>query len=216
MWGDRVQPVVRQVISILRPYGEWVALILLLVTVSGILESVGMSSFVPLLLTLADGNVKVKTEEPGIFAYYVRFLDGYPLHGARLESRVVKVGEAVSIVVVLFSQGVTVVALYTLILLMSCRATVVATATLAALTVGLQGLSRISECVGYRQHEIVREFRIFGTEVILGIRQIKVFSAERRLIERWAQFIDQLSRLSLRLRAFAFLPHPLGETRVPM
>jgi ABC-type multidrug transport system fused ATPase/permease subunit len=241
---------------------------------SSILESAGISLLVPLLLTLADAGAKLGTEDLGVFTFYLRLVNGYPvahrvqlivafllgaivlknlfgyagrLLGARLElwavrdlreriferymtspyhffldrkqgrllndliTESVTVGEAISILVASFSNGVTFVALYTLMLLISWQATLVATGTLGILMIGLQGLSWIGRRLGYARQGIVRDFMAFGTEVILGIRQIKVFSAESRLIKKWAEFAHQISQASLRLRAVSLLPQPLGE-----
>ena len=109
------------------------------------------------------------------------------------------VGQAVSTFVVLLSNVVTVLALYVLLLVISWQATLVATVTFAVLTAVLQSLSPISKRLGYLRQRLTRDIVAFGTEVILGIRQVKVFSAESRLIKRFTEFAHQVSQANLRL-----------------
>ena len=53
--------------------------------------------------------------------------------------------------------------------------------------------------LGYLRQRLARDIVAFGTEVILGIRQVKVFSAESRLIKRFTEFAHQVSQANLRL-----------------
>ncbi len=264
----------RRLLTFLEPSRGWVAATVLCLTVAAVLESVGLSLFVPLITALADGPASPATGGSALFASYLRFLEGVSRHrgveivvialgialvlknlfgylgrllGAYVELRTVRllrsrlfqtylgssyqffldrkhgrlvhdlftettvVGEMVALCTVSLSHLITMAALYLLLVLICWQATLVASAIFALLTVGLQGLSGLSQHVGALRQRVASEFVALGTELILGIRQVKVFAAERLFAERFRALAHRLSRVNLRVRAVSLSAEPLSE-----
>lgn len=254
-------------------YKRTLAVILIVLAVSSLLESLGISLFAPLMLIL-QSRERSGSDDLGVFNSYLAFLSGHTLDekiriivvlftvaiivknlfgyagrllGAHLECCVVRdlritlfdrhissnlqflvdrkhgrlindiftetrmVGKAASTFVILFSNAVTVFALYVLLLLISWQGTLLATGIFLVLTLGLQGLSPISASLGARNQGLLRDLMAFGSEVMLGIRQVKVFSAENRLMQGFSRMASGVGQLNLRLQAVLLLTQPLGE-----
>lgn len=266
---------IRDLFLLMRPYYGLLGLILLLLSLSAVLESVGISLFLPLLLVLGDGRSEGGLTDLGIFAAYAHWLDGFTVRqqvtiivaglflailtknvlgyaGRQLGTRVelwatrdfrirtfqgymavpyefflarkhgrlvsdlfdesVFGGQAISTFVVLASNLMTAGALYVLLLLLSWKVTLIVTATFAVLTMSLQWMSALARRVGFERQRIAREFVAFGSEILMGIRQVKVFSAEREATRRFQDMAVSLSLANLRLRGLSALPLPVGET----
>lgn len=265
---------IHDLLQLMRPYYGLLGLILVLLSLSATLESVGISLFLPLLLVLgarSDGGIA----NLGVFAAYTHVLDGYALKqqviiivaglftailtknilgyaghhlGTRLElwatrdfrirmfqgymgapyefflarkhgrlvhdlfDESVLGGQAISTFVMLASHLLTAGALYILLLFLSWKVTLIVTATFAVLTVVLQWMSVLARRVGFERQRIAREFVALGSEVLLGIRQVKVFSAERAVLRKFREMAISLSLANLRLRGLSALSLPLGET----
>lgn len=265
---------IRQLLFILRPYRLSLAAVLVLLSVSAALESVGISLFVPLFLALGEASGSVRSQDLGVFTSFVRYLEHYPvpqqiqiivavlvgtvlvknlfgysgrLFGVRLEQSAISdlrmrvferymaaeyqffldrkqgrlvndlfheggiAGQAVSTTVMLLSNAITAVALYALLIFLSWQATLVATGTFAALTFGLYRVSLMSGRLGRIRQVLVGDFLSFGTETILGIRQVKVFCAEGRLVNRFADLARQVRQANLDLQSLSLLAQPVGE-----
>ena len=249
------------------------AVILVVLTVSSLLESLGISLFAPLMLIL-QGSERPGSGDLGVFSSYLEFLSGYSpdekiriivvlftvaillknlfsyagrLYGAHLEFCIVRdfriklfdrhissnfqflvdrkhggvindiftetrmVGKAGSTFVILFSNAITVFALYVLLLLISWQGTLLATGVFFALTLGLQCLSPISAGLGARNQGLLRDLVAFGSEVMQGIRQVKVFSAEKRLMQGFSRMASRVGQINFRLQGVILLTQPLGE-----
>lgn len=265
---------IRQLLFILRPYRLSLAAILILLSVSAALESVGISLFVPLFLALGQAGGSVPARDLGVFTFFMRYLGPHPVsqqiqiivavlvgtvlvkslfgyvgrllavrleHSAisdlrmqvfgrymvvdyqffldRKQGRLVNdlfheggtAGQAVSTTVVLLSNGITAAALYILLLLLSWQATLIATGTFAVLTVGFYLVSIASGRLGQVRQMLVGDFLSFGTETILGIRQVKVFCAEGRLAGRFADLAGRVRQANLHLQSLSLLAQPVGE-----
>jgi ABC-type multidrug transport system fused ATPase/permease subunit len=265
---------IRQLLFILRPYRPSLAVILVLLSVSATLESVGISLFVPLFLALGEAGGAVPAQDLGVFTSFVHYLDAHPVsqqiqiiaavligtilvknlfgyvgrllavrleHSAisdlrnqvfrrymaadyqffldRKQGRLVNdlfheggtAGQAVSITVALLSNAITAAALYMLLLFLSWQATLIATGTFAVLTIGFYLMSIASGRLGRIRQSLVGEFLSFGTETVLGIRQVKVFCAEGRLANRFADLASRVRQANLDLQSLSLLAQPVGE-----
>lgn len=266
---------IRDLLQLMRPYYGLLGLILVLLSLSAALESVGISLFLPLLLVLGGARSEGGITGLGVFAAYAHVLDGYTLKqqvimivaglftailtknilgyagrqlGTRLElwatrdfrirmfqgymgapyefflarkhGRLVNDlfdesvfgGQAISTFVMLASSLLTAGALYVLLLFLSWKVTLIVTVTFAVLTAGLQWMSALARRVGFERQRIAREFVAFGSEILLGIRQVRVFSAEHVVLRKFREMAISLSLANLRLRGLSALPLPLGET----
>ncbi|RJR49542.1 MAG: ABC transporter ATP-binding protein [Desulfobacteraceae bacterium] len=121
-------------------------------------------------------------------------------------------GQALSTLVGVLANVLTVTALYALLILLSWQATAVATVVFAVLSVGLQWLSGVATRIGTWRRSIARDLVAYGSEVLQGIRQVKIFSAETRVVEHFTASAGLLSRANLRLRSVGALAQPLAET----
>ena len=143
---------------------------------------------------------------------YQFFLDRKPgrlVHDLFTETALV--GETVGICTVSLSNLVTIAAFYLLLLLLSWPVTLVASVLFVLLTIGLQSLSGLSKRVGALRQRIVRDFVAFGTELILGVRQVMMFGAEERVAARFRESAHRLSRVNLRAQAISLSVEPLSE-----
>ncbi len=259
---------------LLRPYRLWLAAVLLLLAVGAVLESIGLSLFVPLLLALTDTTLSPESKDLGVFSTYLQYLSGYSraqqvqlvtgllvgailvknvfwyggrLMGARLELSAIRdfrvrlferymaapyyffldrkqgrlvhdlftegamAGQTVSTCVLLLSHVLTAAVLYVLLVLISWQATLIVTATFAVLTLVFHGLSSVSGRLGQVRQKLVSEFVSLGTEVVLGIRLVKIFSAESRLAQRFAELAQQVRQANVRLQALSLVAQPAIE-----
>jgi subfamily B ATP-binding cassette protein MsbA len=247
---------------------------MLLLALSAVLESAGLSLLAPLLLTIAEGEKGAGSGDLGIFSHIVRLLSSLPMHqqvqiivaslsgailaknilgylgqllGTRLEYLAVRdmrvqifnnylasnyqffldrkqghlvndlfvesanVLQAIATLVMILKNATIVAALYVLLIFISWEATLVATGTFALLTLILQTLSIMSKRLGSLRQRLARELVAYGTEIILGIRQVKVFSAEERLRNRFANMAQGTTSVNLRLQAVTLVAQPLAE-----
>ena len=68
---------IRTLLSVVRPQWGLTLLVLGLLAMSAVLDSVGLSLFIPLVGTLTYGEQAVGPAEVGIFAYYFQWLEGF-------------------------------------------------------------------------------------------------------------------------------------------
>src|SRR6185436_17183549 len=106
-----------------------------------------------------------------------------------------KAGLAVASYVSLLANALTACMLYGVLVLLSWQITLAATAAFFVLTVGFQRLSRHAESYGQINQRLFRDLSSFGSEVILGIRQIKVFSAETRMRKKFQELAGQITEV---------------------
>ena len=98
-----------------------------------------------------------------------------------------------------------------LLLVFFWNATLMATALLAVVGLGVRLLLPLSNRLGAIRQQLDRECAALTAETVSGIRQVKVFALEAGLVDRFAELARQLSRINSRLRAVRFLGQPITE-----
>lgn len=260
-------------VFLFRPYRRFLAGVLVLLTLSAVLESTGIGLFVPLMLILTreSGSLGAGAD---VLSSFLQFLSKYPREqqiefivalllgsivlknvlgyagrflGHRLELRIVRdlriqifrkylfspyhffldrkhghvvsdlfgesatAGQAVVTYLGLLANIITAIMLYGLLCFISWQVTATATGVFLVLTAGFQRLSRTSARFGILNQQRFRELTCFGTEAVLGIRQVKVFSAEQRIFKRFGELANEISRAKIWLRGISLLVQPVGE-----